>query len=452
MADIVGTSGADNLVGTDDGDLIWGLAGDDVIHGGDGNDTILGHEGNDTLYGDGGNDILEDHLGANIFYGGWGFNIYYVTFDPVPLDHIEISRIFGDTEFGATDLAFTSGRLRLNGDGTITARDGFHVLIMKDVDFIDNSGRRELDTKFVVENNLRDLNSDGFADITTFSHSENTIYFDLTDPNLFVQHDRQRANYLGSGDLFIAPNFRVYSPSLILDTVTGTISGGSFSITPSSGYRPVGSGDIDGDIAGDIFLQDSANGQILIKFGSFISSLDYELFNGSSGYVSPNDDWLLDPIGAEWKMVAARDFDRDGDDDILLRRDTDGLIYIWYTESRAITGGTNFGAIGTDWTIAGTGDFNNDGFYDIALKNTTTGQFYLLLMNSAGSYTGSNLGVIGTNWTIAATGDYNGDGTDDLLWRNANTNQIYMWAMQDGHQAATGSAPYGYLAADQIIV
>jgi FG-GAP-like repeat len=121
-------------------------------------------------------------------------------------------------------------------------------------------------------------------------------------------------------------------------------------------------------------------------------------------------------------------------------------------ENGSVSGGINVGTFGTNWAVQGIGDFNNDGRSDIALKNTTTGQFYLLLMDAAGSYTGSNLGIIGTDWNIAKTGDYNADGTDDILWRNANTNQIYMWAMQDGHQAATGSAPYGFLTADQIIV
>ncbi len=81
MANIIGTSGDDNLFGTPTDDTISGLdgndnlrgqAGDDILDGGDGDDLLRGGDGNDTSYGGAGNDYLQGGEGDDVVDGGAG--------------------------------------------------------------------------------------------------------------------------------------------------------------------------------------------------------------------------------------------------------------------------------------------------------------------------------------------------------------------------------------------
>ena len=436
MPPIDGTPGPDTLTGTDGNDIINGLGGDDTIYAQLGDDIVDGGDGNDVIF---------DTGGSNILHGGLGDDQFRIIASSSTLTTAETSQIFGDA---GNDLIILSARafggtVRRLGDGGVTVAYGLHTDVIHGVetllfgDFLNIQFRLDREAG-------HDWNADNFSDIATFGTSNGEIQFSLNTglSSYMPSFEPSAANGPGpwtlraSGDInsdgivdFIARNeqtginYGFYSRGGQASPVGGEIA------TPANMSVAL-IADIDGDLRDNIVWQNSSNGQILVQGGV--------------------TDLLLPAIGAEWKLVGAEDFDRDGDADLLLRRSTDGLIYIWKTENLALSGGVNLGAFGVDWTVNNTGDFNHDGFGDIALKNTVTGQFYLLLMNNSGSYAGSNLGTIGTAWNIATVGDYNGDGTDDIIWRNTTTNQIYLWTMQDGHQL--GSSPYGYLAADQIII
>ena len=92
MANILGTSGDDELTGTPAGDQIYGYAGDDILRGNAGNDSLYGgagdntlfggegsdylwvadETGNNRLFGDAGNDFITGGLGADLLEGGTG--------------------------------------------------------------------------------------------------------------------------------------------------------------------------------------------------------------------------------------------------------------------------------------------------------------------------------------------------------------------------------------------
>ena len=74
MANILGTSGDDELAGTPTGDQIYGYAGDDILRGNAGNDSLYGGAGDNTLYGGDGNDYLwvADEAGNNRLFGETG--------------------------------------------------------------------------------------------------------------------------------------------------------------------------------------------------------------------------------------------------------------------------------------------------------------------------------------------------------------------------------------------
>ena len=77
VADILGTSGDDQLVGTAGDDVIDGGEGRDRINGGDGNDTAYGGAGNDYVYGDAGNDTLYGGEGNDAVVGDAGDDLIY---------------------------------------------------------------------------------------------------------------------------------------------------------------------------------------------------------------------------------------------------------------------------------------------------------------------------------------------------------------------------------------
>jgi hypothetical protein len=438
MPTINGTPGPDTLNGTSGDDIINGLAGNDSLDGLAGNDIINGGDGDDTIV---------DHFGANTLNGDAGDDRFVVTYSATIMS-TETSNIFGGI---GRDTVRVSGEPRRLGDGSVRVTDGFHVAILHDVETLEQGGPSSLPVIFSLDRETKnDVNADNYSDLFFLSTSTNNFTAAINphtpfDPSLSQTIAGGIAvsgpwSVRASGDVnsdglmeFVVQNdltgeMRLYDTNNSSAHLSGAVNAGL-----ALQVRSIA--DIDGNLFDDLIWQNTTNGEILIQFRASALGNVY-----------------LPAIGADWKMVAAEDFDRDGDADILLRRDGDGLLYVWKMEDGAISGGINFGALGTQWIVDATGDFNNDGFGDIALKNTSTGLFYLFLLDGAGGHTGSNLGAIGTDWSIATVGDYNGDGTDDLVWRNANTNQIYLWTMDNGHQAATGSAPYGYVAADQIII
>jgi hypothetical protein len=413
--------------------IINGTPGDDTLDGTQGDDTINGLGGNDTLSGLGGNDTLDGSDGIDT-----AMLVYSVL--PEPYDYF---RRYGD---GHVDF--------FNNLGEVTHLYSIEFAIfLQNNFFVAESPSNNIDSFSIRDANLGENSPDSdivYYSITTGAIGALTVTNGLPGTSaVFGNTSGGEWDVQASGDI----DSDGYVDLILKNNISGRFAYFSFDpadvssgISPTAGifvgvnWNVAAIGDVDGNLFSDLVWQDSSNGRVFI-WGyayaySHIASLDVD----------------LGVLGANWKVEAAKDFDRDGDADILLRDSTNGHVYVYAMENGQLSSTFSVGVFGADWAIDGVGDFNNDGYADIALKNTTTGQFYLLLMDGAGGYTGSSLGTIGTDWNIATVGDYNADGTDDIIWRNGTTNQVYLWAMQDGHQAATGSAPYGYLAADQVIV
>ena len=77
VANIVGSSGADNLEGGPGDDVIVGKAGNDVINGKGGHDTICGNGGNDNVNGGGGHDDVDGGNGSDYVIGMRGIDLLY---------------------------------------------------------------------------------------------------------------------------------------------------------------------------------------------------------------------------------------------------------------------------------------------------------------------------------------------------------------------------------------
>jgi len=212
---------------------------------------------------------------------------------------------------------------------------------------------------------------------------------------------------------------------------------GSFIANDASAYTPkpadgyvAATGDFDGDGRDDLLMRD-LNGAVQVWFAS-----------QSGGFVPDSLRWT-EPELASWSVVGTGDFDGDGYDDLLWRRE-DGLLTQWMG---AITGFDGAGQpvheVDLSWQVAGTGDFDGDGLDDI-LWRRGDGAVTNWLGTTDGGFAANDRAALtapgGLDWRVVDTGDYDGDGRDDILWRRDDGAITHWTALANGGFAAYGNA------------
>ena len=145
------------------------------------------------------------------------------------------------------------------------------------------------------------------------------------------------------------------------------------------------------------------------------------------------------PLPLNWKLSATADFDHDGGPDILWRNETSQRLVIWTMNGTVKAGNilpSPDHAVDGNWEIVGARDFDGDGNTDLLWYNGTSGKVVIWRMDASvvrlsGSFTTpANAGD--NNWRVVATADY-GKGvggvlqTPDLLWRNASSGRLVIW-------------------------
>ena len=134
------------------------------------------------------------------------------------------------------------------------------------------------------------------------------------------------------------------------------------------------------------------------------------------------------------------DFDGDGHDDVLLRRD-DGAWYYYAMDGRRHISGRNGPATLTRdlrYDVAGIGDFDGDGRDDVLLRRDD-GAWYYYAMDGRRHISGRNGPATLTRdlrYGVAGIGDLDGDGRDDVLLRR-DDGAWYYYAM-DGRRHISG--------------
>lgn len=150
-------------------------------------------------------------------------------------------------------------------------------------------------------------------------------------------------------------------------------------------------------------------------------------------------------IGPPWRIVGSRDFNDDGETDLLWHNSTTNETQIWHMNkdkrgSRATVESEDGKAIlvGLPWSIVGANDFNGDGATDILWHNKDSGETQIWHMKehqisdraTVVAPTGKPM-LVGLPWRIVGTNDFNADGKSDILWHNGTTNETQIWHMDD---------------------
>lgn len=134
---------------------------------------------------------------------------------------------------------------------------------------------------------------------------------------------------------------------------------------------------------------------------------------------------------ASWVTVGIGDYDKDGQkDDILWRNTAQGFNSIWFMNGNTRVSATSMNAVAdNNWVIRGVGDFDHSGYADdILWHNQATGQTIVWTMDGVSKTGGINFGTVATAWRPQGVGDFEGSGDlDDIVWRNFQTGQTNVW-------------------------
>lgn len=179
-------------------------------------------------------------------------------------------------------------------------------------------------------------------------------------------------------------------------------------------WRVVGAGDADKDGDDEVILNNSSTGEVMIW-----QMQDYTI--AAAHPIGKKSDYRLNRIG---------DFNRDGDIDLLFRQIGSNKLIIWEIEANALVQERPFPNTGRGWNPVCAADFDKDGDDDIMLLSDADNQErWFVIENYQRSAQVSGAGHAG--YVLLACADYDADGDADTLWQNIADDKIRVILQQN---------------------
>ena len=409
---VYGNEGDDTLIGGSGDDYIEGNEGDDILFGGAGNDTLIGGEGDDSFFGE---------FGENVFQGGAGRDVYTISpfYElPSPSQQSNFATI-GD------NLSSVEGEeielLSVGPNFVQDFEDGTDLISLLTtpgipaLDFLEvrsGTDSETVDITFKSDDRVR-LTLAGVSpeDITEADFLDSGAFFERMDP------DSASDTSVTSDESVPVSTTPESNPTTPQEPVPSSVLPEQPAVSSidlgvtDPNWLVQGIGDFNGDGADNILWRKNDG-----------NAMTYWRLDGSAS--TSIDLGATDP---NWSVQGVGDFNGDGADNILWRKNDGSAMTYWRLDGSSSTS-IDLGATDPNWSVHGIGDFNGDGADNILWrKNDGSAMTYWRLDGS--SIDSIDLGATDPNWSVQGVGDFNGDGVDDILWRKNDGSAMTYWRL-----------------------
>ncbi len=216
-----------------------------------------------------------------------------------------------------------------------------------------------------------------------------------------------------------------------MDGVTRTSEAAITPDAASADWKIRGVDDFSGDGLNDLAVWNQTTG-----------ALEFWLMNGTTRNGAAVPISGAPTLATNWDLSATNDFNHNGQTDLVWRNFTSQKIVIWTMNGTAKVGNvipTPDQAVDANWIIVAAADYNNDGNVDFLWYNFTSGKIVTWYMNASvvrtsGQFTTpANAGD--ANWKVLASSDYSRNyspgtppaGSSDIVWRNETSGNQVVW-------------------------
>src|SRR6516162_10015976 len=183
-------------------------------------------------------------------------------------------------------------------------------------------------------------------------------------------------------------------------------------------------------------LRESFTYQFYAGFAAVkLTSLDPQFFPPQEGKT-----FIFQKISSYSANPTAKDFNGNGNDDLVWENTSTGERAIWFLHNGVVTSNTYLPTVPVEWHIVGVGNFKGGGA-GLVWENTNTGERAIWFLQNGVFSSSIYLPTMPVQWHIAGVGDFNGDGNDDLVWEDTITGQRAIWFFKNGALSSTTFLP-----------
>jgi hypothetical protein len=146
---------------------------------------------------------------------------------------------------------------------------------------------------------------------------------------------------------------------------------------------------------------------------------------------------LLGSAPTNWRIQDVTDYNNDGRPDLIWQDTVNRTLGVWLlggNNNMEILSGVILGNLvpSTSWAVEAARDFNQDGNPDLLLRDYATGNNQIWFMGGANNtavLSFASLNSLPTTWAIQGVTDLNEDGRPDIYTRNFTTGENQVWFM-----------------------